>query len=173
MTFWIIVWIAMLFFTLTAVLESRWVDSLDWVSVRLPQVLYPNTVILLLSSVTVEFARFSLRSKGCKRAARWLIITLFLGSAFVGGQLIAWRELVSRGLYLASNPGSLFIYVITGIHGLHLLGGITLIALVTFYLDRWIPKAKETAVSVVALYWHFMDGLWLYLLVLLFSTVQR
>jgi cytochrome c oxidase subunit 3 len=173
LTFWMIVSIVILFATITAVLESRWVNSRDWVSVPLPRVLYSNTAILLFSSLTIEFARFSLRGGKSRHAARWLALTLLLGLAFVAGQLIAWQYLVSRGLYLASNPGSLFFYIITGTHGLHLLGGVTLLAIVALCLRRWSPQARVTGVSVVAAYWHFMDALWLYLLALLFVTVQR
>jgi cytochrome c oxidase subunit 3 len=172
-TFWTIVSIVMLFSAITAVLESRWANSLDWVSVALPRVLYANTAVLLLSSLTIEFARWALHGGKSAQAARWLAATLLLGLAFVAGQLVAWRDLVSRGLYLASNPGSLFIYVITGMHGLHLLGGVTILAIVALCLRRWSPAAKETGVSVAAAYWHFMDALWLYLLALLLITVQR
>ena len=171
--FWTIVSILMLFSTITAVLEARWGHSLDWVSVPLPHVLYLNTMILLISSGTIELARRTLRRGHDPQTVLWLAITLLLGLLFVGGQVIAWQDLISRGLYLASNPGSLFIYVITGTHGLHLLGGVTLLAIVALCLRRWSPAARATGVGVAAAYWHFMDALWLYLLALLFITVQR
>jgi cytochrome c oxidase subunit 3 len=172
-TFWTIVSILMLFSTLTAVLESRWAHSLDWVAVPLPRVLYFNTGLLLVSSGTIEFARRAVRRANEAHTALWLGITLLLGLGFLGGQLIAWEDLVSRGLYLASNPGSMFIYVITGTHGLHLLGGVTILAIVVLCLRRWSPAARATGVGVAAAYWHFMDALWLYLLTLLFISVQR
>jgi cytochrome c oxidase subunit 3 len=173
-TCWTIVSIVMLFSTLTVVVKARWVDGDDWISVRLPRVLYLNTAILLVSSFAIEFARSSVKSRESKKCIRWLFLTLLLGLAFLGGQIAAWRELVSRGLYLASNPGSFFIYLISGAHGLHLLGGIVALAFVCVFFNRWKDKAKqEIAVDVIALYWHFMDGLWIYLLVLLFITLQR
>jgi cytochrome c oxidase subunit III len=172
-TFWTIVSIVMLFSTITAVLESRWANSRDWVPVPLPRVLYVNTAILLISSATIEIARRAQRRGSNGRAVAWLAGTLLLGLMFVAGQLVAWSDLVARGLYLASNPGSLFIYVITGAHGLHLLGGVTLLAIVALFLPRWTPAGKATGVDVAAVYWHFMDALWVYLLVLLFITVQR
>ena len=174
LTFFAIVTIVMLFAAMTAILEGRWVDSEDWVSVSLPHILYLNTFILPLSSFAIEMARRALRKKTSRQCSHWLGVTLLLGLAFVGGQLCAWRELVARGFYLASNPGSFFIYMITGTHALHVLGGITLLAFVALFLSRWKQDAKKkTAVAVVAFYWHFMDALWIYLLALLFVTVQR
>ena len=163
-----------LFATLTCVLELRWVHSKHWVSIPLPHILYANTAVLLLSSLTIEFARSSLRADRSERCIRWIFATLLLGLAFVGGQIVAWRELIFRGLYLASNPGSFFIYLITATHGLHLLGGIIGLASVGFFLSRLTRKVRQqTAVDAIALYWHFMDGLWVYLLTLLFITIQQ
>jgi cytochrome c oxidase subunit 3 len=169
-----IIWIVTLFATLTCVLESRWVHSKDWVSIPLPHILYVNSALLLLSSLSIEFARFSLRAEEIKRCTRWIFVTLLLGVAFVGGQIVAWQELGFQGLHLASNPGSFFFYLITGAHGLHLLAGIASLASVGFFLNRSTRKVmKQTAMDVVALYWHFTDGLWLYLLALLFITIQQ
>jgi cytochrome c oxidase subunit III len=174
LTCWIIVWVVMLFAALTAVVKARWARSDDWVSVTLPPVLYLNTAILIASSVTIEFARRPRRAHGSKTCVRWLLVTLALGVVFLAGQIAAWRELVSRGLYLASNPGSFFIYLISGAHGLHLIGGITALAFIAIFFGRWEERAKrETAVNAMTLYWHFMDGLWIYLLALLFITIQR
>ncbi|HXU19740.1 MAG TPA: cytochrome c oxidase subunit 3 [Verrucomicrobiae bacterium] len=173
-TFLAIIWIVTLFVTLTLVLEWRWAHSTDWVSIPLPYVLYINTVILLGSSLTMEFARLSLRDDASEKCARWIRVTLLLGLVFLAGQLVAWRELVSGGLHLASNPGSFFFYLITGAHGLHLLGGIVALALVRRFVSRAAPRVKQqAAVDTIALYWHFMDGLWLYLLALLFIGIQR
>lgn len=172
-TSFILVSVVMLFATLTAVVKARWVGSDDWVSVPLPHVLYWNTVILLVSSVTMERARRALRDKSSKECARWLAVTLVLGLGFLCGQLVAWRELVSQGLYMASNPGSLFIYLISGTHGLHILGGLTVLAIVTIFMSRWTAPKRKMGLEVAALYWHFMDGLWIYLLALLLITIQR
>lgn len=173
-TSWTIVSLVMLFSMLTFVVKERWATSEDWVSVALPRVLYLNTAILVISSATLELARAAQRKNKTKQCARWLGLTLLLGFAFVFGQIAAWRELVSRGLYLGSNPGSFFIYVISGTHGFHLLGGISALSFVVIFFNRWREKAKQqTAIGVIALYWHFMDALWIYLLTLLLVTVQR
>jgi len=163
-----------LFVTLTVALQARWAHPKDWVSIRLPRVLYLNTLVLLISSLTIEVARHSARAEARRRRTIYLCATLLLGLTFVGGQFVGWKDLVSSGVYLASNPGSLFLYVITGAHGLHLFGGMIALVWVIFRagsLER--SRKAETAVDVVALYWHFMDGLWVYLLGLLLFRVQR
>jgi cytochrome c oxidase subunit 3 len=98
----------------------------------------------------------------------WLTVTLVLGIVFLAGQLMAWRQLSEQGIYLSSNPHSSFFYLLTGLHGLHLLGGV--LALSWLAVRTWrsfgVPAARF--VEVTALYWHFMGVLWVYLLMLLF-----
>lgn len=168
-----IIWIVTLFATLALVLESRWVHSKDWVSIPLPHILYVNTAILLFSSSTIEFARLSLRNEESKSCLRWILVTMLLGLMFVGGQIVAWQELSFRGLRVASNPGSFFFYLITGAHGVHLLVGIILLASVGFSVIQVTRRVKQqTAMDVIALYWHFMNGLWVCLLGLFVITLQ-
>jgi cytochrome c oxidase subunit 3 len=100
--------------------------------------------------------------------AGWLYATLLLGLAFVGGQLIAWHSLEAHGVYLATNPSSSFFYLLTATHGVHLLGGIVALCYLAFRARRIAVTAKKrTAVDVTAIYWHFMDGLWIYVLALM------
>jgi len=172
-TFLAIIWITALFATLTIVLELRWAHSMSWVSIKLPQILYVNTVILILSSVTIELARLALRATRRQLCTRWIFVSLWMGSTFLVGQILAWRELSLRGLHLASNPGSFFFYLMTGTHGLHLLGGIALLSYIGFLINRATQTAKCQAVmDSIALYWHFIGALWLYLVVLLHVTIQ-
>lgn len=167
-------WIAALFATLTLVLELRWAHSTEWFSIPLPRALYLNTAILLGSSLTIEFARFSQRAGASKECVRWIRITLLLGVAFIAGQIVAWRELISRGLHLASNPGSFFFFLITGAHGLTLVAAIVSLISVSFLVSPTTRKLRrQTALDSTALYWHFMTGLWACLLVLLLVTLQR
>ncbi len=139
----------------------------DWQFVQLPFVLYVNTAVLLLSSVTIELARRQL-ARGAQAAFKNLwALTSGLGVIFVGGQLLAWRDLRVEGLFLSSNPSSSFFYVFTALHGLHLLGGI--FALFYVMIRSWTRSrvSQETAARVASIYWHFMDGLWVFLLLLL------
>ena len=172
-TFLAMFWIAALFATLALVLKSRWVHSTDWVSIPLPRVLYLNTAILLGSSLSIEFARFFRRAHASKEA-RWIRTTLIMGVVFLAGQIVAWQELISRGLHLASNPGSFFFFLITGAHGLTFVAAIVSLTSVSFLVSPTKGEAsRQTALDTTALYWHFVTGLWACLLVLLLVTLQR
>src|ERR1700719_2997770 len=153
--------IIMSFAALTSALLVRQ-GSGEWSHIVIPSILYANTATLLLSSFTMEMSRRALaRSAG---ATTWLAITLLLGLSFVSGQYLAWRQLAAQGLYLATNPNSSFLYVFTGMHALHLLGGI---AVLVYLLGRLIgshTSLRRHLLDNTAIYWHFMGGLWLYLL---------
>ncbi len=155
----------------------------DWAPVPLPTVLFLiNTCVLLLSSVTMELARRQLIrrvalqpvesipgvSLGTEREFPWLGVTIVLGVGFLAGQWLAWRDLASRGFFVATNPSSSFVYLLTGGHAVHLLGGILalLVAGSTVILRRPL-ESRRIAVDVTAWYWHFMAGLWIYILALL------
>ena len=155
----------------------------DWLQVSLPTtLLLVNTVLLLLSSITVELARRQITrqaalapvrsipgvSIGKERNFPWLRITILLGLAFLTGQWMAWRELGNRGFYLATSPSSSMIYVLTGAHALHLAGGL----LVLLYagataLRHKAVEDRRIVVDVTAWYWHFMALVWLYIFGLL------
>jgi cytochrome c oxidase subunit 3 len=138
----------------------------------LPRILFLNTVVLALSSLTLEFSRRALRARRGSEFARLLYLTVALGLVFVGGQLEAWKELASRGVYLASNPGSSFFYLLTAAHGIHLLGGIVALLVLAIRARKLAAMPKErVAVDVTSIYWHFMDGLWVYLLILLMARL--
>src|SRR5207244_2391178 len=96
----------------------------SWQNIELPSMLWPNTAILLLSSLAIEFSKRAIRRSDFQSMKRWLAIGGTLGLAFLVGQLAAWRQLVNAGVYLPSTLQSSFFYILTGLHGLHLLGGI-------------------------------------------------
>ncbi len=110
----------------------------------------------------MEMSRRALaRSAG---VTSWLAITLLLGLSFVSGQYLAWRQLAAQGLYLATNPNSSFLYVFTGMHALHLLGGITVLVYLFGQVIGGHTSLRRHLLDNTAIYWHFMGGLWLYLL---------
>ena len=159
----------------------------DWQPISLPPILWVNTIILLASSFTLAVARRVLSRNLQRNAAPtsgmssteapivngqrsipWLGITVVLGAGFLVGQLLAWSEMRHLGIFVRSNPSSSFFYVLTGAHGLHLLGGV--LALGYASLTSLLCKPLETrflVVDVTALYWHFMDFLWIYIFALL------
>jgi cytochrome c oxidase subunit 3 len=134
-----------------------------------------NTAVLIGSSIALEVARR--RVAGFARGQKndraiplaWLYLTLGLGVAFVAGQYAAWLQLKAQGLYLATNPSSSFFYVLTAMHGLHVLGGLGGLALVISRLSKRLPTLRRSTLDTVSYYWHFMDVLWLYLLMLLWT----
>ena len=140
----------------------------DWQAIRMPWIVLVNTLVLLASSLTLEKAR---RKLGTVAGRAMLRATLLGGAVFVAGQFEAWRMLSARGLYLSTNPHSSFFYVLTGLHACHVLGGMTALGYLEFRARRREDLLRvERWLDGTALYWHFMGGLWVYLLVLLTRT---
>jgi cytochrome c oxidase subunit 3 len=139
-----------------------------WVTVRLPPILWANTLILIASSFTLEAARRRLSDSNAAGFRRLWLLTTGLGILFVTGQFVAWRQLAAQGVFLASNQASSFFYIFTGAHAVHLLGGVGALLYVSFRkLDK--TRISLSAVAEIAsYYWHFMDGLWVFLLALLY-----
>jgi cytochrome c oxidase subunit 3 len=154
----------------------------DWIPVPLPKLLVVNTFVLLLSSITIELAR--------RRAARnaalaevasipgvsirgderisWLALTVTLGLLFLAGQAMAWGELSASGFYISATPSSSFVFLLTGMHGVHLLGGV--IALLIAGLASLLHRSAQSQLillDITGWYWHFMAVLWVYILILL------
>ena len=169
--------ITMTFAAFTSAMIVRQGTSLDWLHFTLPPVLYFDTLVLLVSSATLEIARkrFAGFVAGAQPtrsgAALWLWLTLALGLIFVAGQYVAWRQLRAEGLYLATNPSSSFFYLFTALHALHVVGGLAGLTLVIARLSRAVPSLRVSTLSTVSYYWHFMDGLWIYLLLLLWMRI--
>jgi cytochrome c oxidase subunit III len=139
-----------------------------WQRIELPWLLWPNTAILLLSSVAIDISRRALRRSDLQSMKRWLATGGILGLAFLIGQLAAWRQLVDAGVYLPSTLQSGFFYILTGLHGLHLIGGVVALGLVLWKAvkDR-LSVFNYEPLKLCALYWHVMDALWIYLFLLL------
>jgi cytochrome c oxidase subunit 3 len=138
------------------------------VAFSFPRILWVNTLILVASSFTIQAARRYLHEDQRAAFKRWWALTTGLGILFLGGQLIAWRQLARQGVFLVTNPSSSFFYVLTAAHGLHLVGGI--LALLYVSQRNWQRSRMSlgTAADVASIYWHFMDGLWVFLLALLY-----
>jgi cytochrome c oxidase subunit 3 len=155
----------------------------DWGRVDLPWLLLAiNTAVLLISSVTMEFARRRAAlqaalapvqsipgvSLGNERSFPWLGITVLLGIAFLAGQWLAWGELHARGFFVATNPNSSFVFLLTIAHAVHLCGGmIALLWAAGASLLHKPAEARRIVVDITAWYWHFMAVLWIYVFALL------
>ena len=163
-----IVSILMFFMALSSAFIVLRRGSNVWVPVHLPLVLWANTGILLASSFTLESARRRLSLADLPGFRKFWLVTTVLGFLFVAGQLVAWRQLVAQGVYIASNQASSFFYIFTAAHGVHLLGGV---AALMYVLTRKVEPAnlsRSVAAEIASYYWHFMDGLWIFLLALLY-----
>jgi cytochrome c oxidase subunit 3 len=145
---------------------------LEWHPFSLPIEVWVSTVILLASSLTYHLGWKRIEAADREASKRWFIVTTVLGAAFISSQLLAWLELRSRGFYMSGNPYAGFFYILTGVHAVHIMGG--LIALSAVLLRVWYPTRDEnkvlkrlTVAQVVGWYWHFMDGVWIVLFLLL------
>ncbi len=171
---WVVIaGVVMLFTALTSSYIVRSASGNDWRPIAMPRVLWISTALIVISSITMEVSRRSLKRQRNAGYGRWLMITVALGLAFLATQLLAWRQLVRQGVYMASNPYNSFFYLFTAAHGLHLLGGILALG----YLMMRTTRQRSTvegelrragAADAATIYWHFMDGLWVALFLLLF-----
>ncbi len=160
--------ILMFFMALTSSYIVRKGLGGDWQPVPLPSVLWMNTGVLLASSLTIELARRQLARANSPGFRLWWAVTTALGLAFLAGQLLAWRRLAAAGVYLPTNPSSSFFYTLTAAHGAHLLGGIVALLYVAVRSFEKAQVTRAVAAEVASIYWHFMDGLWVFLLLLLY-----
>ena len=165
--------IAMLFTSLSSAYIVRSGVTYDWYPIAVPRVMFGSTALLILSSISIEIARRKLKASLNSTYSKYLLLTLLLGLGFLASQLFAWRQLAAQGLYISTHPHSSFFYVLTGTHGVHIACG--LLALVFLWrrsqrpLDDAVLIAKrQAAADAVAIYWHFMGALWIYLFLLLF-----
>lgn len=165
--------IAMMFAALTSALYVREGAATDWHHIVLPPILYFNTLALIASSLALELARRRvaafMRGQQASQspATLWLNLTMGLGLVFVVGQYVAWLKLRSEGLYLPTNPNSSFFYVFTGVHVIHVVGGLGGLTRVMVKFRGSARTLRRSTVDATSYYWHFMGLLWLYLLFVL------
>lgn len=168
--------VMMMFAALTSAYVFRADRTQSWQSFQVPSLMWVSTALILTSSGAYEVARRALKKNRDGTYRTWLIVSLLLGLGFLVSQLLAWRQLVAQGIYLATNPHSSFFYLLTALHALHLILGILGLSYLWMRTLRWrherANKAgaeKEVArADAMGIYWHFMDGLWVYLFALLF-----
>ena len=170
------VWIAifaiiMSFAAFTSALFIRQASS-DWTHLAVPPILFVNSVLLFFSSLTLELPRRKLEvspepdSLNRRKSKPFIILTLLLVLFFLAGQYFAWRQLAAHGLYLATNPNSSFFYLFTGLHAIHLLGGIVAMLVLLLQVSSNLPFRRNLYAGVTT-YWHFMGALWFYLLIVI------
>lgn len=142
----------------------------NWFEFNLPNLFYVSTVIILLSSVALHKSYKSFIAQKEKPYKRYLVLAFILGIGFVVSQYLGWQQLYALGIDLKGNPSGSFLYVITFIHVLHVVGGIAclIVAMLhAFTLKFNVTEKRKHRFELVNQYWHFVDVLWIYLLVFL------
>jgi len=164
---WVLVVPVLVFFAglISSMLASR---TRDWVRIGVPGIALWNTAALLCSSGTFSMAVRAM-GRGTRRPLLgWLWATTTLGTAFLVGQVATWKELAARGIFVASKAASAFFYLLTASHGAHLLAVLAALACLAVRATRnELTARRQSALRATALFWHFMDGLWLCIMAVL------
>ena len=159
--------VGMLFAAFTAALLVRRTGE-DWTPLALPALVWFGLAAIVLSSGMLEGARQRLRSGELSSASRWLLGAGLLGMLFLAVQVATWRRLAAEGVFLPSNPRASFFYMLSAVHGLHIVGGLGALAFSWRRLGAGAYTAARHAGFIHAsIFWHFVGGLWAYLLGLL------
>src|SRR5260370_3759812 len=147
---------------------SMRMNMVDWRALPVPRLLWFNTGVLVLSSIALQWAQVAARRDDADRAIIGLCAAGAFAVTFLVGQLLAWQQLRVAGYFLASNPANSFFYLITAMHGLHLMGGLVALGRTTAKVWRGAAMIQvRLSVELCAIYWHFLLLVWLVLLGLL------
>ena len=143
----------------------------DWEVMKDPEILWVNTLVLVLASIALQLASNAAKQGVSSKLVYALSAGAVLTLVFVAGQFVAWEQMIGAGYYAQQNPSYAFFYLVTGLHALHLLGGLWFVGLLGFRLKR--RKNKEALLQSVALcatYWHYLLLVWFVLFALLLRT---
>ena len=167
-TLWVgIASIVMMFAGLTsAYIVKR--NQANWITFDLPPMFWYSTAVIIASSITLYLSGIAFKQRDMPRYRSLVVVTLVLGLLFIGMQVIGFSQLWEKGITLTSNVSFSFLYVIVGLHAVHVIGGV--IALVILFLNAFSKKVRNyntMPLEVISTYWHFVDALWLYLLIFL------
>lgn len=163
--------VIMIFGALTSAYIVRQAEG-NWLDFDMPPMFSITTGIILLSSFTMHWAYFAVKKDKLETAKVAMSITVVLGIAFLIGQFLGWQQLVANGVYLVSRESSgvsgSFLYIISGLHGLHVISGVIVLLVMLIFVFRVKVHSRNLApIEMCTTYWHFLDGLWLYLFLFL------
>ena len=164
--------IMMMFVALTSAYIVRQAAG-NWLEFRLPDVFFFNTIVIILSSVTLHSSYLAFKKGNEKAYKGLLVVTLLLGLTFLVLQYQGWLAMAAIGVELTTNPSGSFIYVISGVHAAHIVGGIAVlvVALIQAFSAKYkVTPARKLRFELSLTYWHFVDFLWVYLL--MFFVIQ-
>jgi cytochrome c oxidase subunit 3 len=137
----------------------------NWITYDIPGIFYYSTAVIILSSITILLTRKAFINRQMKQYKAWLAITMILGITFVILQYTGFKELWASGITLTRNVSFSFLYIIVGLHAIHVIGGV--VALIVMYLKSFSTRRKNYSpiyIGLMSTYWHFVDLLWIYLL---------
>lgn len=163
--------VIMIFGALTSAYIVRQAEG-NWLDFEMPTMFWITSTMILTSSVTMHWAYLSAKKDNHEMAKVAMTVTVILGVGFLIGQWLGWNELVANGIYLVGRESSgvsgSFMYVISGLHGVHVISGVIFLLVVLVNVFRLkIHSKKLSQIEMCTTYWHFLDGLWLYLFVFL------
>ena len=162
-----IVSVVMIFAGLTSAFIVRQAEG-NWLDFELPRIFWVTSGVIILSSLTMHWAYRSAKRDQLDQLKLALGITTALGFAFLVGQWYSWVALVDIDVYFVGNPAGSFLYVLTGLHAIHLISGVIFMIIVLISSFRYkIHSKRMTTLEMCATYWHFLGGLWLYLFMFL------
>ena len=161
--------VATSFFALILSAYSLRMELGDWVPLTEPQLLWTNTVVLVLASVAFQWTRNAAIRGDATKLKPGLVVTGLLTSAFLIGQYIAWQQLFASGEFITSNPSNAFFFLLTGLHAMHILGGMYVWARATLKAFDGASDVRQS-IELCTIYWHFLLLVWLVLFGLLLST---
>ena len=165
--------LVMMFTALTSAYVVRRAAG-NWLEFDIPVLFYVNTLVIIASSITLHAAYVAFKREATLAFKALLSVSFLLGIAFVVLQLLGWDELAAAGVELTLNPAGDFIYAISGLHALHVIGGIAVLAVAlifAFLKGTEQSPARQLRLELTLTYWHFVDILWIYLIV--FLSLQR
>ena len=155
--------VVMIFISLSSAYIVKKADG-DWLLIQFPEMFKVTSILIVLSSLSMHFAYLASKKNNLLNIRIGLGITGILAIAFAVGQYMSWEELVSQGVFFVGNPAGSFIYVFTGLHIAHLLGGFVFLIIVLKRAFSYQVHSKSLlSIQICASYWHFLGGLWLYL----------
>jgi len=162
-----IVSISMLFAALTSAYIVKQSGG-EWVNFNLPGMFWITSVIIIVSSITMQLALKSAKEDRFNGLKTYLILTALLGVAFLLGQYQSWKQLVEMDVYFVGNPAGSFLYVLTGLHAAHIISGLIFLIVVIASSFKLKTHSKSIIrIEMCTTYWHFLGGLWLYLFLFL------
>lgn len=160
--------IVMIFASLTSAYIVRRAEG-NWLVFDLPPMLYVSTVLIIVSSATMYWAVRSMRAGDAGTSKMAVLLTTILGIAFTIGQFMGFSELVKAGVYFVGNPSGSFVYVLVGLHILHLVAGMFYLLIVfARSVQGKITANQMNALELCSIFWHFLGGLWVYLFLFLY-----